>query len=297
MENEVIEKYKKAGNIAKEVREWSRELVKEGVKTLDVAEKIEAKIISLGGKMAFPTNISINSIAAHATPKINDETVFKKGDLVKIDIGVHVEGFIADTAYTIEVGTKEWASLIKASEDAVNAAIKEIKPGVSISRIGNVVEEAIKKHSFVPIANLSGHEISEYDLHAGMTIPNFNNKSSQVLKKGMAVAIEPFATNGLGQVIETKDSEIFKLIDARPVRQPIARKILDYVIKEHRELPFCKRWVAKKVGGFGLEMAFQELVRAGVLHNYPVLKEGKEGMVSQTEHTVLVLDQPIVTTL
>jgi methionyl aminopeptidase len=149
----------------------------------------------------------------------------------------------------------------------------------------------------VPIANLSGHEMDEYNLHAGITIPNFNNKSSQVLEEGMAVAIEPFATNGFGQVIETKDSEIFKLIEEKPIRSPVARKILDYVTEEHKELPFCKRWVAKKVGGFGLETAFKELVRAGVLHNYPVLKEIREGVVSQTEHTILVLEKPIVTTL
>jgi methionyl aminopeptidase len=297
METEIIEKYKKAGKIAKEVREFSKSLIKEGAKTLDMAEKIEEKIIAAGGKMAFPTNISINAIAAHSTPKFNDETVLKKGDVVKIDLGVHVEGFIADTAYTMEVGTNEWASLIKASENAVEAAIKEVKPGVSISKIGAVVEGAIEKQKMVPIANLSGHEVGEYDLHAGITIPNFNNKSSQVLEEGMAIAIEPFATNGVGQVSETKESEIFKLIEPKPVRQPVARKILDYVLKEHRELPFCKRWVAKKVGGFGLEMAFRELVRDGVLHNYPVLKESKEGMVSQTEHTVLVLDKPIVTTL
>jgi methionyl aminopeptidase len=88
MEKEVIEKYRKAGQIAKEVREWSRSLIKEGAKTLQIAEAIEEKIVKLGGKMAFPTNISINAIAAHSTPRINDETILMKGDLVKVDIGV-----------------------------------------------------------------------------------------------------------------------------------------------------------------------------------------------------------------
>lgn len=297
MEEEVIEKYKKAGKIAKEVREWSRELIKEGAKTLDIAEAIEKKIIDLGGEFAFPTTISINSIAAHSTPRINDETVLKRGDVVKVDLGVHIDGFIADTAYTIEVGTSNWKDLIKSSEDAVNAAIKIAKPGVTVSEIGAAVENVINKYNFIPIANLSGHEVNEYDLHAGITIPNFDNSGTTTLEEGMAVAIEPFATNGVGKVIDAKDSEIFKLIENKPVRHPIARKILNYVAEKHQLLPFCKRWVAKGVGGFGIEMGMKELVRIGALHHYPILKEGGSGMVSQTEHTIIVLDKPIVTTL
>ncbi|MCD6547270.1 MAG: type II methionyl aminopeptidase [Nanoarchaeota archaeon] len=297
MEEDIIEKYKKAGEIAKKVVSFSKDIVKENAKAIDVAEKIENEIVKLGGKPAWPVNISINSIAAHWTPKQNDETVFKKGDVVKIDIGVHVDGYIADTAYTKEIGTNNWKDLIKASEEANKAALDLVKPGVPISEIGKVIEETIKKYGFTPIANLSGHGLNKYETHVPPTIPNFDNKSNLMLEEGMAIAIEPFSTNGVGKVIDAMDSEIFKLEEVKPVRSPVARKILQIIEKEYKTLPFGKRWISKRIGGLGLEIAFRELKRNGVLHNYSVLKEESNGIVSQHEHTILVLDTPIVTTL
>ena len=297
VDEKTIEKYKKAGEIAKKVHALAKEIVKDGAKTIDVAEKLENEIIKLGGKPAWPMNISIDSIAAHWTPKLNDESTFKKGNVVKIDVGVHVDGFIADTAKTLEIGTNEWKDLIQASDEALKAALDIVKPGVRISEIGGVVEDAIKNKGFVPIANLSGHGLAEYETHVPPTIPNFNNKSTQVLEEGIAIAIEPFATNGIGRVIDTKESEIFKIDTPRAVRQPVARKILEYVANEHQQLPFCRRWLAKNVGGFGIEMGIRELKRTGALHNFSVLKEESGGMVSQAEHTILLLDTPIVTTL
>jgi len=299
MEDGLIEKYKKAGKIASEAREFSRTLIKEGAKTLDIANAIEDKIMSLGATgFAFPTNLSINSVAAHSTPRINDDTVLKKGDILKVDIGAHVDGFISDTAYTIEVGGHTNNDLVEASHDALKAALDMVKPGVVVSKIGAVIEDAIKKKGFKPIANLSGHEIGEYDLHAGITIPNFDNNSTAKLEDGMVIAIEPFATNGFGKVIDAKESEIFRLTgEERPIRQMAARKIMGYAAENYQFLPFCRRWIAKNVGGFGIEIGMMELIRNGMLHQYPVLKEEKDGLVSQHEHTVIVMDTPIVTTL
>lgn len=299
MEEELIEKYKKAGKIASEAREFSRTLIKEGAKTLDIANAIEEKVMSLGATgFAFPTNLSINSVAAHSTPKINDDTTLQNGDIIKVDIGAHVDGFISDTAYTIEVGGHANKDLVEASHEALKAALDIVKPGVIVSKIGAVIEDAIKRKGFKPIANLSGHEIGEYDLHAGLTIPNFDNKSTVKLEDGMVIAIEPFATNGFGKVIDAKESEIFRLTgEERPTRQASARKIIQYAAVNFQFLPFCRRWVAKNVGGFGIEMGMMELIRNGMLHQYPILKEEKNGLVSQHEHTVIVMDKPIVTTL
>ncbi len=296
MKEEIIEKYKKAGKIAKEALELAVELTKENVKAIEVAEKVENKIIELGGKPAWPLNISINSIAAHWTPKINDETVFKEGDLVKLDVGVHVDGFIADIAKTVEIGTNNWEKLIRASEEALEEALKIAKPGTTISEIGAVVENKIKEHGFVPIANLSGHGVDEYENHTSPTIPNFDNKSNQKLKEGDVIAIEPFATDGVGKVIDAKNSEIYKLEVPKPTRQRMARKILEQIAKEHLTLPFCKRWLQKSVKGFGLEMGFRELKRIEAIHNFSVLKEESDGMVSQAEHTIIILDEPIIIT-
>ena len=296
MKEEEIEKYKKAGKIAVKIHALAKEIVKDGAKTLDVAERLEDEIIKLGGKPAWPMNLSINSIAAHWTPKMNDETAFKKGDVVKVDVGVHVDGYIADTARTIEIGTTNWADLIKASSEALNAAIDIAKPGVLLSKIGAVVEDTIKSYGFVPIANLTGHGLAQWENHTIPSIPNFNNKSTQKLEGDKAIAIEPFSTNGTGKVIDAKGSEIYKIENPRPVRQPIARKILNYVAREHRELPFGKRELAKKIGTFGLEMALRELKRIEAIYEFPMLKEESNGMVAQTEDTILLLDTPIITT-
>lgn len=297
MEEEIIEKYKKAGQIAKEVREWSKSLIKEGAQTLQIAEKIEAKIVELGGKPACPVNIGINSIAAHHTPKFDEKDVLKKGDLVKIDFSVHVDGYVADTAYTEEIGTNQWRDLINASKEGLNAALKIIKPGITVSEVGAAIEKEIRKYNFVPITDLSGHALEQYKLHGDLKIPNFNNKSTQIIEEGTVVAIEPFATNGNGGVLDLSETEIFSIEDIKPVRMPIARKILQFASEEYQTLPFCKRWLIKKFGAFGIETGLRELIKAEALHSYPALKEIGGGMVSQHEHTVIVLDKPIVTTL
>ncbi len=290
----MIEKYKQAGKIAKEALEYGASLIKPGVKAIDVTKKVEEKILSLGGKFAFPVNISINEIAAHYTPKENDELTFKEGDVVKLDIGAHIDGYIADTAITVDLGDHK--DLVKASEEALKAAIETIKPGIEVWEIGKVVEETIKSFGFVPISNLTGHSLEQFELHSGKTIPNVNNGLKTKIEEGDAVAIEPFATTGNGYVIDSSLSEIYSLINVKPVRTPMERKVLEYVVEEHKMLPFCKRWITKKFG-LGSAFALRNLVRQEILHNYPVLREEARGLVSQREKTVLVLGgETIVTT-
>ncbi len=294
MEEEVIEKYKKAGEIAKQALEYGASLIKPNVKAIEVAKAVENKITSLGGKFAFPVNISINEVAAHYTPKEDDELTFKEGDVVKLDIGVHIDGYIADTAITVDLGDNK--ELVKASEEALKAAIETIHPGIEVWEIGKVVEETIKSFGFVPIANLTGHSLEQFELHAGKTIPNVNNGLKTKIEEGDAVAIEPFATTGNGYVIDSAPSEIYSLINVKPVRGLMERRVLEYIVEEHKMLPFCKRWIVNKFGA-GSAFALRNLVRYEILHNYPVLREEARGLVSQREKTILVLGgENIVTT-
>src|SRR3989338_11154809 len=107
------EKIFKAGTVVSKVREYARTIVKPGMPLIEIAEKIEEKIAELGGKPAFPTNLSINEIAAHCTPTHNDQT--KAEGLLKVDIGVQIDGYIADTAFSIDLeNSDENSSLIKA---------------------------------------------------------------------------------------------------------------------------------------------------------------------------------------
>ncbi|MEM4244976.1 MAG: type II methionyl aminopeptidase, partial [Candidatus Nanoarchaeia archaeon] len=236
--------WEKAGKIAAEVLEFGKKLVKPDVLLLEVAEKIDEKIISLGGKSAFPVNISINHIAAHYSPYPDDKTSFQQGDVVKLDVGVHIDGAIGDTACTIDLGDNK--DLVEASEKALQEALKMFVPGTKIGEIGKVVQNVIKEYNFVPIINLTGHQVEKYNLHAGIVIPNYDNGDPRVLKEGQIFAVEPFATNGEGKVIEGKPSSIYKLATIKQVRDQKIRKMIQFIAEEYHELPFAKRWVVKK---------------------------------------------------
>jgi len=294
MQTKETEKILKAGQIAKQTKDYARTIVKKDKPLLEIAEQIEAKIIELRGKIAFPTNLSINDIAAHYTPSHDDET--KAHGLLKIDLGVHINGFIADTAFSVDLeNSEENQKLIQASQEALKNAIKIIKLNTTTSQIGKTIQQTIESHGFTPIINLSGHSMEKYDLHAGVTIPNININSKEELKQGL-YAIEPFATSGNGKVYDGKPSGIYSLEEARNVRSPIAREILKLIDEEYQTLPFCSRWVVKKLGTKAL-FGLKQLEQQGILHQYPQLVEVSHKPVSQTENTILIeKDKIIITT-
>ncbi|MEK6953227.1 MAG: type II methionyl aminopeptidase [Nanoarchaeota archaeon] len=282
-----MEDYIKSGEICKKAREYGITLVKEGTKLLDIAEKVEEKIKELGGECAFPVDVSLNHIAAHDTPRFNDDRILKNGDVVKLDIGVHVNGKVSDTAVTVEVGTKKYENLIKASEEALDAAIKIIKPGVKLRELGSAIQETIQKYGFSPIINLSGHGVDEYEVHSKPTIPNYDNNDDTELKENMVIAIEPFATDGEGKITEGKPSGIYELINEKNTRNNNARKIINFVKERYKTLPFCERWLIKEFG-VGAKLSLLLLEREGIIKQFNILPEIKKGQVSQAERTVIV---------
>lgn len=283
----------KAGKIAAEVLNCSKSLVEENSNLLDVCNEIEKKIIGLGGKPAFPVNISINYIAAHYTSSSDDKSVFKNGDMVKIDIGVEVNGFVGDNALTVYLGNeKKYLDLVNASKEALDAAVKIVKPGVKLYEIGIAIHKAIQKYGFSPIKNLSGHGIERYNIHSGVNVPNYDNEDKRELKEGQIIAIEPFATDGKGYVIEGKQSGIYKLVNKKPVRDNNARKVLEFIEKNYKTLPFAKRWIKLPMANIALNI----LGREGIIYQYPQLVEENKGFVSQAEHTILVRDPPVILT-
>src|SRR3989338_7710827 len=287
-----FEDYRKAGRIAKQAVEYAKSIIKKGMPLLDAAEKIENKIIELGGKPAFPINLCINDIAAHYTPSHNDETC--ASGLLKVDIGVHVNGAIADTAFSIDLAesgeeSEKNKKLIQASEEALSNAIKLIveKKGKSeLGSIGKAIQDSIEKFGFSPIKNLCGHELGSYIVHSGCTIPNYDNKNANIIDNG-AYAIEPFATAGQGIVYDGKPSGIYRLQERKAIRDALARDILNYAEQEYRTLPFCERWIVKKFGTRAL-LSLRYLEQAGILHHFPQLVEKSHMPVSQAEHTIAV---------
>lgn len=277
---DILEKYREAGRILKTVRSEAVEMVKVGNTLLQVAEFIENRTIELGGRPAFPCNISRNQEAAHATPKIGDTDVFGK-DMVKLDLGVHVDGYVADSAVTVDLSGN--SEIKKAAEEALAAAIELAKPGISTGELGAVIEDSIRSYGLNPITNLTGHGLSQYEAHDDPSVPNRHVEGGAILKEGDVLAIEPFATDGVGTVHDGNWAEIYSLIRKKPVRLPAVRNVLKQV-EEYRELPFAKRWLKSDK----LDFVLLQLEKAGIIHSYPVLLESSGGLVAQAEHTIIV---------
>jgi len=295
MEEKEIKRWKEIGKIGAKIFDYARSLIKSDATALEIAEKVEEKIASFKIRSAFPINISCNEIAAHCSPSYNDTT--KIEGLVKIDIGLCSEGYICDIASSFDLTPeKKYQKLIKASEEALKNAIKIIKEGTTICEIGRMIQETISDFGFSPIRNLSGHELKPYLLHAGLNIPNYDNKNKTALEEGDVIAIEPFATSGVGLVQDSKNSNIYHLIEHKPIRDMTARKILEFIESEYKTLPFSSRWLVKRFGQkvlFSLRM----LEQAGALHHFAQLVEKSKQPVSQAEHTILVnKDKAVVLT-
>ncbi|MDD3421705.1 MAG: type II methionyl aminopeptidase [Methanocellales archaeon] len=280
MKDEILKKYEKAGQILVGVMEKAKDKVKIGAPLLDLAEFVENTIREEGAQPAFPCNISRNDEAAHATPSANDISVFGE-DMVKLDIGVQVDGYIADAAITVDLSDN--ADLVEASRKALLSAIEIVHAGINTAEIGAVIESTIEGFGYKPVANLTGHGLERWDHHTSPSIPNKSVFHGAVLKEGDIIAIEPFATNGAGHVSESGTAEIYRLDTPKPVRLPAARKLLKE-IEEYKMLPFAKRWLPQP----RLDFILNQLERAGIMYSYPVLKDDAGGLVSQAEHTVIV---------
>jgi methionyl aminopeptidase len=291
--DEEISKYLKAGKIVAKIKEETLAKMKAGDKLLDIAEDIEKKMLDGGAKPAFPVNISVNEIAAHYTPQINDEKTVNPGDLVKIDIGAHIDGYIADMAFS-------WCSeknpLIPASEVVLQAGIEAIRPGAKISEISIAIHKAIQETGFGPIVNLTGHSLGRYQFHGGISIPNIPNNNNYELKEGDVLALEPFVCETPARVNDSEPIEIYQFLQRRPVRSMEARRILQLAENDFGSLPFAKRWLVKHVTPIRIKMAILELERINAIRSYPILKNMEGQKIAQAEHTIIVADKPIVTT-
>lgn len=297
MENISVENtteyYEKAGRLSAEALEYGKSLIKPGAKVLDVLDKIEQKIAESGGMCAFPPQISLNEQAAHNCPDDGDATILDS-QLVKLDIGVHINGYVTDTAATIDLSGK-YSDLVKASREALSAVLKLAVPGTRIGEMGRTVQEIIQSYGYSPIRNLSGHGIGLFLVHTKPSIPNIDTHDPSTLQDGMTLAIEPFASTGAGSVRESGDAGVFMLIQKKPVRDLITRNVLGH-ITTYDGLPFAKKWLTRKFGAGRTAFALRQLLQTGMLHAYPPLIDEQKGMVSQAEESVLVAEKPVYLT-
>ncbi len=287
-----VESYLKAGKIASKVREDARKKYHVGSTLFEVCETAEIQIRSMGAEPAFPVNASLNEIAAHYTAEPNDETLVKEGDVLKIDIGVHIDGYIADTAVTVCYDPR-YDHMVKTTEDALAEAVRMAKAGTKASDIGKAIERIIGRMGYRPIQNLSGHSLQQYTIHAGKSIPNiWTIGSSFTLQYGEAYAIEPFATtkDGTGVVHEGKVKNIFGITSRKPSKDKDADELLNTIWNRHRSLPFALRWLTDVYEESKLRRLIDILIKKKNIHAYPILVEGREKIVVQAEHTLLPIE-------
>ncbi|MBS1266935.1 MAG: Methionine aminopeptidase [Candidatus Woesearchaeota archaeon] len=279
-----IQKYEKAGKIAAEALAYGKKLIKQKSYLLDVTKKIE-DYINKKAEIAFPIQISMDNVAAHFYPDHDDEIIFED-QVCKLDVGVHVDGFVGDNAVTVDLSGKH-TKLVKASREALDNAIKVVKAGVQVGEIGKVIQDTITGYGFAPIRNLSGHGLDEYNVHTPPNIPNTATGDTTTLEEGDVVAIEPFASTGAGIVIETSNPTLFQLVEPKPVRDRTTRKILQQIIN-YNNLPFAKRWLVNDFPLFKVNFALKRMLDKDIISSFPPLADKAKGIVSQAEYTVVV---------
>jgi methionyl aminopeptidase len=292
----IPEQYFKAGKIAAEVKPIIKETVHPGISALEICDVIKDTVMRKGGSLAFPTGIGINAIAAHYAPQ-DKATVITAKDVVKIDFGVHIEGYLVDTALTVSFNP-EYQTLIRATEQALDAAIEFVKTEKSIRLLGSAIEAAILKSGFKPVSDLAGHNITRYNVHGGKTIPNVNDlghsHGGMSLVPGDVFAIEPFLTplRGTGHVRASQPVTILALNKLEKTGDTTLDEFTRKIWDERKTLPFTLQWYhndypdKQKLYSIVNNLIVKELITP-----YPTLVETGMAPVSQFENT-MVLDGP-----
>lgn len=292
-----FENYIKAGKIASEVREYARTQDHTGRTLSEICNDVENEIIKKGGEPAFPVNVSLNDIAAHYTAVPNDPTVVKNTDVLKIDVGVHIDGYIADTAVTVSFDSK-YQDLIDIAQRALDEAIGIARSNTRVSDIGRIIEKTITKYGCKPIQNLSGHSLERYTIHAGQSIPNiWTIGHSFNLSVNNVYAIEPFVTtkDGQGIVYEGKVKNIFGITSRKRTKDRRADEFLEYLWNKFKTLPFALRWVVKDYEEKEALSLLETLLKKKNVHAYPILVEGSNRIVAQAEHTIIPQESNTIT--
>ena len=287
MTDEVLAVLREAGRVAAAAREMGARLIVPGAALREVCEAVEDEIRRRGGGLAFPAQTSRNQIAAHYCPSPDDGTVYAEGDLAKLDIGVHIEGWVVDTAVTVNVGG--WPApqrLVDAARAALEAAIDTAGPGVPIPRVSAAIESTLRCHGVRPMKNLCGHHVGRWIVHSPPPVPNVADGGTDRLAVGAVLAIEPFATEGLGFVVEQGRPQVFRLPPGQQDGAGLDAEVLEAIIAK-RGLPFSRRDL-RAFPEPRVEETLAKLVAGGRLTSYAPLVEASGRAVAQAEHTLHV---------
>ena len=287
----IPEQYRTSGNIVKEVKPLVQSAVEPGAKFLEVCDLVRKEVEGRGGRLAFPTGIGVNEVTAHYAPQEGDESVFAEKDLVKVDFGVHVDGYVTDTSVTATLNP-DFDLLLEATQRALDTAIAAARKEWRTGEIGRAIHGEAARFGFKTIENLTGHTLDRYTVHAGKSIPNIYMPHMQDLKKGDVFAIEPFLTlgNAAGYVVDAPSQTIFSIVARKKTGDSKLDAFAESVWIERKTLPFTPRWYIDEFGKENVAQIVRKLVSKRVLRAYPTLVEASGKPVAQFEHT-MALDE------
>jgi methionyl aminopeptidase len=249
-----------AAEVHRQVRQYAQKTIKPGMTMTEIANLIEDSTRALVEEdglargIGFPTGLSLNHVAAHYTPNAGDKIVLQENDVMKVDIGVQVNGRICDSAFTMHFNPR-YDNLIAAVKDATNTAIKHSGVDTLMCDIGAAVQETMesyeleldgKTYQVKSIRNLSGHTINPYQIHGGKSVPIVKGGDRTRMEEGETFALETFGSTGKGVVHEDGEcSHYAKKVDGRhvPLRSAKAKSLLSSINQNFGTLPFCRRYL------------------------------------------------------
>tara|TARA_B100000959_G_scaffold275134_1_gene328041 strand:- start:2085 stop:3098 length:1014 start_codon:yes stop_codon:yes gene_type:complete len=327
VEEDDLKQWRDAGHVARRTLEGIKPEIVAGKPWIDVIDSAERFIRRHGGQAAFPVTISVNEMAAHYTTNTEltppegyeGEMIFEKGDLVKLDVGVHIKGALGDNALTVEVGNGGMhTEQIKAAKEARDAAIEKMHPGTSWHEVGEAAQQVAIDAGFQPIRNLCGHQMERWNLHSGLSVPMYacgpsNPGFKGKVEVGGVYAIEPFNTTGDTGMIEdvppTGSSNILRVTGDVRIRRalskgklkPLGATMARYIEERYNTLPFAQRWAYPLLSkpfpeedNDALREKWKALVKKltsiRFLEVYSALRDVDGGVVGQFEHTAYITE-------
>ena len=283
-----LDKLRQSGRISATALAHGRKLIVPGAKLEHIQQEVERVIREMGGSPAFPAQMSRNHIAAHYCSPPGDPTVLGPQDIVKLDCGTHVDGYVTDNATTVDLRDGEGSLLCTASRMALENAISVMGPGVSLTEVGRQVETTIESMGFKPVRNLCGHGVARYTIHCAPSVPNYADSKAAKLRPNMTIACEPFASDGKGMIDVDGEPEVFMLRrEVRPKDNLPAT--LQQAMEQSDGLPFARRDLERWLGSLKAgEDALKVLRKKDLVDEYPPLCERTGVRIAQFEHTIFI---------
>ncbi|KAL0485686.1 methionine aminopeptidase [Acrasis kona] len=250
----------------------------------------------LGG-IAFPMGCSLNQVAAHYSPNPGDQKVLGKDDVVKFDLGVHVNGRIIDSAWTM-CWNDRYLPLLSTVKEATLAGIRTAGIDVRLCDVGAAIQEVMeageieldgKVHRIKCIRNLCGHNIVPYCIHGDKQVPSYNNGDQRRMEEFEFFAIETFGTTGSGYVENLVECSHYSKpsLHVPTNLNPKDRHLAAFITQHFNTLPFARRYV-DRLGEPKHLASLKRLVDAQIVEDHPTLTDVKGSYVSQFEHTFVL---------